>query len=457
MSESWRARLSRPASAAGLGAFRALFGLLMCFGTLRFLARGWIEELYVRPEFHFSYLGFEWLRPWPTWGLYLHFALMFVAALALAVGLYSRLSAAAFGLLFTWAELFDKATYLNHYYLVSLLALLLVVVPCGNACSVDSWRARRRGEAPAPVAWAHYGLLRAQLFCVYTFAGLAKLNSDWLLRAEPVRGWLLQFADWPLLGRLFVAQPSAFAMSWAGALFDLSVVPLLWWKRTRKAAFALALVFHLSNWLMFPIGIFSWLMLVSLTLCWDPDWPAALLGRWSRVPHPRSCSRDERPLRERSPRLVGRTWLALAGAYLLLQFLLPLRGLLYPGELNWTEQGFRFAWRVMLIEKTGSVEYEVETPRRRFLVSPRDELSALQLRMLSTQPDMIHEYALHLARRYSDEGPVKVRARAYASLNGRPSQPLIDPEFDLASAPLGLGPAPYIVPLERPGAELAAR
>ncbi|MCA9645569.1 MAG: HTTM domain-containing protein, partial [Myxococcales bacterium] len=274
--------LTSPTNGAGLGAFRVLFGALMCFGTLRFVARGWIEELYVTPGFHFSYYGFQWLEPWPAWGLYLHFGLMFLAALALTVGFYSRLSAALFGVLFTWAELFDKATYLNHYYLVSLLALLLALVPSGNAFSLDAWRQRRRGVSSAPVVRAHYLLFQAQLLCVYTFAGLAKLNADWLFRAEPVRGWLLQFADWPFVGRLFALQPTAFVMSWAGALFDLTVVPLLLWKRTRRVAFALALVFHVSNWLMFPIGIFSWLMLACLSLCWEPAWPERLLKKTSK-------------------------------------------------------------------------------------------------------------------------------------------------------------------------------
>ena len=36
--------------------------------------------------------------------------------------------------------------------------------------------------------------------------------------------------------------------------------------------------------------------------------------------------------------------------FLGIQFLLPLRHLLYPGNVNWTEEGFRFAWRVMLVE-----------------------------------------------------------------------------------------------------------
>jgi hypothetical protein len=140
----------------------------------------------------------------------------------------------------------------------------------------------------------------------------------------------------------------------------------------------------------------------------------------------------------------------LALVYLGIQLLLPLRFLAYPGDVNWTEQGFRFAWRVLLIEKTGQVEYEVFADHsRHFRVHPRDELSALQYRMLSTQPDMIHEYALHLKDRYQrlGHGNVRVHADAWASLNGRPSQRLIDPSCDLGQVPRSLLPRSFIVPL----------
>jgi hypothetical protein len=70
--------------------------------------------------------------------------------------------------------------------------------------------------------------------------------------------------------------------------------------------------------------------------------------------------------------------------------------------------------------------------------------------MLSTQPDMIHDYARHLAARFRDEGAihVEVHARAYASLNGRRSQLLIDPNVDLAKQSDGLSPKPWIAALQ---------
>jgi len=152
-----------------------------------------------------------------------------------------------------------------------------------------------------------------------------------------------------------------------------------------------------------------------------------------------------------SPPRSARVWTALAAAYLLSQALLPIRYLLYPGPVNWTEQGFRFAWRVMLIEKTGQVEYRVTAtaPNRRFQVLPREELTPLQVKMLSTQPDMIQDYARHLARRFEAAGyrGIQVRTDAWVAFNGRPSQRLIDPNVDLASAPRSLAPKPWILPL----------
>ena len=41
------------------------------------------------------------------------------------------------------------------------------------------------------------------------------------------------------------------------------------------------------------------------------------------------------------------------GLFFLLQIVLPLRYLAYPGPILWTEEGYRFAWRVMLVEKVG--------------------------------------------------------------------------------------------------------
>jgi vitamin K-dependent gamma-carboxylase len=433
-----RARLAAPCDAAGLAAFRVLFGALMLAATLRFWARGWIDTLYVEPAFHFTWAGFDWVRPWPDVWMKAHFAAMALAALGIALGYRTRLSAGAFCLLFTYVELLDKAAYLNHYYLVSLLALLLAALPSGAALSLD---ARRRG-GPRTVPLGAYALLRVQVGLVYLFAGLAKLDADWLSRGEPLTTWLQAHADLPLFGPWLATPTAALAMSWAGAAYDLSIVGFLLWRRTRALAFAAAVLFHLGIWLLFPVGIFSWVMLACTTVFFAPDWPR----RWLGPRQPSGASSSTSP--PRLPSLV----LALASAWILIQLAIPLRHLAYPGAVNWTEEGFRFAWRVMLIEKTGQAEFELRTadsasPR---LIFPKDDLTPLQAKMMATQPDMVHDYAHSLATRARAKGQREVRVYAHvtAALNGRPSQPLIDPSVDLAAEPRTVfGPSPWIVPL----------
>jgi vitamin K-dependent gamma-carboxylase len=432
MATDW---LSGERDAAGLAAFRASFGAVMLLSVLRFVGRGWVDELYLAPSYHFTYWGFEWVKPWPAWAMYLHFALMGLGALGLCLGASTRLSALLFFVTFTYVELIDKTAYLNHYYLVSLLSLLLCVLPSGAALSVDA----RRRAAEAPVGNWSYVVLRVQVGLVYAFAGLAKLDHDWLLRAEPLRSWLAHHADLPVIGPLFAGSALPYVMSWAGALHDLLIVPLLLWAPTRKVAYFVAAVFHIAIWLLFPVGVFSWVMLAAATVFFAPDWPRRWLSRRN------GAASASAP----APRRLPAWGLALGAAHLGLQLALPLRHLAYPDAVNWTEQGFRFAWRVMLIEKAGMVEFDVEADDQRLTVRPRSELTPLQYKMMSTQPDMIHDYALELARRYTARGHTRVRvyARAWASLNGRPSQPLIDPRIDLAAEPRRFGTARFIVPL----------
>ncbi len=177
-----------------------VFGLLMLVGAVRFMARGWIRELYVLPRFHFTYDGFGWVRPLPEWGLWLVFVALAALSLAIALGFAYRLSMGAFCLLFTYVELLDKTTYLNHYYFISVLSLLLLFLPLNGRASLDTrlgW-ATPRATVPAWMVW----IVRLQLGFVYFYAGLAKLNRDWLLDAQPLRIWLHARTATPLIGLL---------------------------------------------------------------------------------------------------------------------------------------------------------------------------------------------------------------------------------------------------------------
>jgi len=434
-------RLQRPVDVASLAAFRVAFGALLVVAALRYFAHGWIAEYFLAPRHFFKYWGFGWVEPWPGQGMYWHFGLLALCGLGVMLGYRYRLSIAGYALSFAYASLIDKAHYLNHYYLVVCVSGLMTCLPLAAAWSWDARRDAtvRRSHVPAWMLWT----LRAQFALVYVFGGIAKLNGDWLLRAQPLSLWLARSQDLPLVGRFLTAPAAAFAMSWAGALFDLSVVPLLLWRRSRPFAFAALLLFHLLTAQLFPIGLFPYFMICGATLFFAPDWPRKLLGRLG-YGRPRLTPSS-------APR-IGRGMPGWAlGIYFSVQLALPLRHWLYPGQMCWTEQGFRYSWNVMLMEKNGSVDFRVVEPRtgRVFHVSPRDYFTPYQTDMMSPQPDMVLEAARVVAADYRTRGVREpaVYADAFAALNGRPMQRLVDPRVDLAREVDGLSNKTWILPM----------
>ena len=442
LSSLYRARfqphLSKPVDVASLVAFRVLFGALLLWEVLRYFDHGWIHRQYIEPEFQFHYYGFGWLSPWPGAGMYVHFAGLGLLAVCILVGVFYRLAAALFFLGFTYVFLLDQANYLNHFYLVSLLSLLLVFLPAHRAASLDAWRrpSLRSDVVPAWTVW----LLRAQLALVYAGAGVAKLNHDWL-QGEPVRAWLDEAAVDALLGKLLVQEWFVLVVVYGGLLFDLLVAPGLLWKRTRPLFLVLAAGFHLANARLFDIGIFPWLALAATLVFLPPDWPRRVLN-WPR----RGIEAVPGPTRARVA--------ALAGAFLALQFLVPLRHLLYPGNVHWTEEGHRFSWHMKLRDKElDEAVFEARAADGSVTVlDPRDCLTKCQAEKMVLTPDMILQYGHHVAEelRREGKGDVEVRARVRVSLNGREPQLMIDPAVDLAAEPRSLAPARWILPLETP-------
>jgi hypothetical protein len=426
-----RVALASPVDAASLVVFRVAFGLLATVAAVRFVALGWVDELLLAPSFHFVWLDGVATPPAPV--LYALFAVQALAGLGIAAGgRLARPSLAAWLLSFGYVELLDKTLYLNHYVLFTLLGLLLFALP------IHRVRLRGGDEVPAWTLW----LLRVQIGTVYFWAGAAKLNADWLLRAEPLATWLGARVDVPIVGPLLALPETAYAMSWGGAVYDLAIPFLLLYRRTRAVGVILVAVFHLTVGALFPIGIFPWLMIVSATLFLAPDWPRQLVRRWSLGHVERQRMWNPSALSWKGTIALGLVATTLA--------LFPARFVLWGTDVSWSERGYRFAWRVMLNEKTGLVDYRVverETGRI-WRVMPADELTPLQHQHMRTQPDMIRDYAVHLRDAHRREGrDVAVYADAWASLNGRPTQRLLRDDLDLTQPLSQLEDAGWIVPL----------
>jgi vitamin K-dependent gamma-carboxylase len=135
--------------------------------------------------------------------------------------------------------------------------------------------------------------------------------------------------------------------------------------------------------------------------------------------------------------------------------LVPLRHLLYPGNVSWTEEGHRFAWQMMLREKSGVAQFTVTDPASGRTWQPNllDYLAPRQIRKMATRPDMLLQFSHYLASIWERENNlpgVEVRVMTAVSLNGRPPVTMLDPDRDLAAVPRDLRPADWILPLAEP-------
>ncbi len=227
-----------------------------------------ITANYYQPSFLFPYFGFDWLQPWPGRGLHLHFVITLIASLGMLFGVFYRFSSIVFAIGFIYIAMLDKATYQNHYYLFCLLAILFAVCPADRAFSFDAHRLKRSDMIPRWVLW----IFQFQIGLVYFFGGVAKINADWL-HGFPMREVLASEQDHLIIGP-FCQQPwFVFAFVWGGMLFDLFIVPLLMYSRTRPWAYLMTLGFHLMNASLFQIGVFPWAMIFLTTIFFLPDWP----------------------------------------------------------------------------------------------------------------------------------------------------------------------------------------
>ncbi|HEX8700403.1 MAG TPA: HTTM domain-containing protein [Myxococcaceae bacterium] len=450
VSRLWAALLA-PRDIAALVAFRVAFGLVVTVSALRFLAFGWVELFFVRPDFRFTYWGFDWVPrlsgPW----MQAVFVALAVLGLCVTLGLFYRVATALLFVTFTYVQLLDVTTYLNHYYLVCLLAGLLCFVPAHRAYSLDAWRKPALRQQWLP-AWCTY-LLRFQVGVVYVFAGLAKLTTDWLVHAQPLQIWLSARTSMPWVGPFLEQRWVAYGAAWAGFLFDTTIVLFLLTRRLRPLAYVAVLGFHAATLALFPIGMFPVIMVTAALVFFDSAWPR-WLGERLRV----LFRRDARPVSPVAlPEPVGmvrpgwksRLMLGAAVVYGVFQIAFPLRTHLYGGNVLWHEQGMRFSWRVMAREKNGSVLFVVKNREtgREWHVPPRQYLNALQEREMSVQPDLILQLAHRIARDFEAQGkgPVAVYADARVSLNGRPAEVFVDPEVDLSREEDGIGPKRWIL------------
>lgn len=417
--------LFKQVDSVGLVLWRIAFGLLIAIEGFGAIATGWVKRVMIDPQFTFNFIGFEFLQPLPGNGMYFYFAIMGVFGLLVMLGYKYRFSMMMYAIMWSGVYLMQKTSYNNHYYLMMLLCWLMVLLPANRYASLDS-KINPSIKSLAVPRWS-YVVPIALIWIVYTYASVAKIYPDWL-DGTTTRLFMQSKKNYAIIGPWLQQEWLHYTMAYVGIFFDLLIIPLMLWKRTRMLGFALSLVFHLFNSLVFRIGIFPYMSIAFSFFFFSPQ---TLIKRF--MPKKPLYQGHEIKVPSYKPILIGGF-----GLFLLIMIALPLRHWFFKDYVLWNEEGHRLAWRMMLRTRNGQLIYYVTDKEsgQRTVFQHEELLTKKQRRSMRTKPDMIWQLAQRIHDIEMQGGrDVKVTVISRVKVNDRNYSDFIDPEVDLAAVP----------------------
>lgn len=418
MHSKWDKWLFTQVDNSALVLFRIIFGLLIACEAFGSIALGAVKRLFIEPDFTFTFIGFEFLEPLPGSWMYVLYSVMGIAGLLVMVGYKYRIAMIFYAVSWAYVYLLQKSSYNNHCYLLMLLNLIMIFLPANRSVSIDArLDAGYRKEHMS--RWI-YVFIIAFIWIVYSYASIAKFYPDWLdgsfakyLMSTRGKSFDILQHDW-----------SHQAILYFGLFFDLLIVPLLLWKKTRWIAIIASIFFHIFNSIVFQIGIFPYLALSFLLFFFSTE---VLHKRLVRKKVYYAASKVIVP--KTKPVILFCTI-----TFLILMFLLPLRHWVIKDDVLWTEEGHRLSWRMMLRSRSGyGIFYVVDKENgKKTTVHLNQYLSKKQQRSVQSKPDFIWQFAQKLEEIYAREGKeIEVYADIKVSINGRPRKQLTDTTVDL--------------------------
>ena len=436
-------KLFQPVDISPLVFFRVVFGILGFADMMGVWVYYHFYKGYFDPDiFQFKYMGFEWVPVLPEPFMSLFFLTTMTAAIFVVLGKNYRISAFVFAVGFTWQFFLEKALYLNHGYLFCWISWIMVFLPANRQWSYDVIK-NPSLKSDTIERWSLW-ILPFLMGVVYFYGGIAKINSDWL-NGSPLNIWLKNVKDMPVLGAAWSHMLTPDIMAWGGMLLDLTAPFFLLYKNTRKWILGFILLFHLTNTLIFQIGIFPWLSITLSLLFFPPGdfrkWFIFLKNKikilekieqwWVQV-----SPAGANDLQKTPPAYPPKKVIVFLSVIILVHLTLPLRHHLYKGDVAWTEEGHRYSWRMMLRSKRGYGNLTVKNFETGEVTNIKfhEYLTDRQQEKLLTHPDMIWQFAQHLKKIWQEKGETNIGIYANISvrLNGRNSQVFIDPAVDLS-------------------------
>lgn len=420
-------RFFKPVDNSPLILFRMIFGFLLFAEAWGAIATGWVKKAFITPDYTFPFIDFSWLQPLPGYGMYAYYIIMGVAGLMVMLGFYYRWGIGIYAVMWAGVYFMQKTNYNNHYYLLMLLNFMMWMVPAHQYGSLDAKRNQNIKSLTCP-QWCLW-FFSGTMAIVYFYASVAKMYPEWL-EAKPISIWFNMKKDYWLIGPILTIPWFQSVVAWGGVVYDLLIGPGLIWKKTRKYAFVASIGFHLFNSAVFQVGIFPYLGIAIGVFFFEPEVVRRIF--FKKKPSLKDKSVD--------PYMYpAQKWkFYLMATYLGIHFLLPLRHWLYPGNVNWTEEGHRLAWHMMLRVKSGYVKFNVKNndTGEAWQIKPQEYLTAKQSRVIATRPDMLWQFVQILKQDIKSMGHenISIYADGRVSLNGAPYAALYDSEYDLMHA-----------------------
>ncbi len=407
----------------GLVLFRAIFGLLITIEAFGAIATGWLRRTLVEPPFTFNFIGFDFLQHLQGPGMYYYFVIMGIFGIFVMLGYKYRFSMFAYAIMWTCVYLMQKSSYNNHYYLMMLLCWIMAFLPANRWFSLDA-KINPELKNPAMPRWVLI-ILILQVWIVYTYASVAKLYPDWLDASMPA---LLMSgkSDYWLIGDFLQQNWVHWAIAYTGIFFDLLIVPLMLWKRTRLLGFIISVFFHLFNSIVFQIGIFPYMSIAFALFFFSPE---ILQKRF--LPKKKLYTGNEIIVPNYKNVII-----TVLGIYFAFQIVLPLRHWFFKDDVLWTEEGHRLSWRMMLRSKSGSLTVWVKNKAtgEKQPYNYRELLGTKQQGSVATKPDIMWQLAQKIKALEAKKGrDVAVYMEATVRVNDGLYHPFTDPTVDLAS------------------------
>ena len=409
----------------GLVLFRMIFGLLISIEAFGAIATGWVRRVMVEPEFTFNFIGFDFLQGLLGSGMYFYFVIMGIFGLMVMLGYKYRYAMFFYALMWSGVYFMQKTSYNNHYYLMVLLCWLMAFLPANRDLSLDAKFNPLFKSIKMP-QWARWAFV-LQVGIVFIYGSVAKWYPDWFDGTAPGLFMRSKKHYW-LIGGLLQEQWIHYIIAYFGVFFDLLIIPMLLWKRTRLLGFYLSLFFHLFNSIVFQVGIFPYMSIAFALFFFSSE---TLQKRLLKNRNRELYTKDEIIIPKYNKILIG-----IFSVYFIFQIGLPLRHWAIQDDVLWTEEGHRLSWRMMLRTKSGTLTVRIEDKAtgEKKVYDYAQFLSKKQKRVVRTKPDLLWQLAQKIKEIEKENGKdVAVFMNAKVSINGGPFFPFTNPDVDIAS------------------------